>query len=150
MITYTKLPNAEETELARHGRQRLSAAIETSGEPQKISVIDKAGKAHEVVLPSDALNMMIEVLNQLGQGNSVSLTPIHAELTTQEGADILNISHSKFIKLIDSKEIPYSRTGNRRKINYSDIVEYKARQQENRLIALAELSASDQDMDLGY
>ena len=150
MNTYTKLPNAEEIALAKLASQVLSAAIEASGEPQKICVTERSGKAHEIVIPSIALKTMIEVLTQLGRGNSVSMTPTHAELTTQEGADILNMSHPTFIRLLDSNEIPFSRTRNRRSVSYADIMEYKSRQQTNRLADLEELSASDQDLDMGY
>lgn len=150
MNRYTKLPSAAEVELAKLGRRQLSAAIEASGEAQRINVIDRSGKAHEIMIPSSALNMMIEVLTQLSQGNSVRITPVHVELTTQEGADMLNMSRPTFIKLLDSNEIPFSHSGNRRKVSYADIMEYKSRQQTNRLAALEELSASDQDLDMGY
>ncbi|WP_232615306.1 helix-turn-helix domain-containing protein [Photobacterium carnosum] len=150
MNTATKLPSAEEIALAKLGSQELSAVMETNGEAQRINVIDKSGKTHEVTIPSSALNMMIEVLTQLGQGNSVSITPIHAELTTQDGADMLNMSRPTFIKLLDSKDIPFSRTGNRRKVAYIDLMEYKNRLEQNRLATLAELSALDQEMDMGY
>ena len=150
MNTATKLPTAEEIALAKLGSRELSAVMETNGEAQKINVIDKSGKTHEVLIPSSALNMMIELLTQLGNGNSVSITPIHAELTTQEGAEMLNMSRPTFIKLLDSSEIPFSRTGNRRKVAYADLMEYKNRLEEKRLAALAELSALDQEMDMGY
>ncbi|ODP99229.1 DNA-binding protein [Salinivibrio kushneri] len=146
----TTLPSAEEITLAKLSSQALSAVIETNGEAQKIHVVDKSGQSHEVTIPSSALNMMIEVLTQLGHGNSVSITPIHAELTTQEGADMLNMSRPTFIKLLDANEIPYSRTGNRRKVAYADLMAYKNRLEEKRLAALAELSALDQEMDMGY
>ena len=149
MNSYTKLPSAAEVELAKLGR-RQSAAIEISGEAQRINVIDRSGKAHEIMIPSSALNMMIEVLTQLSQGNSVRITPVHVELTTQEGADMLNMSRPTFIKLLDSNEIPFNHSGNRRKVSYADIMEYKSRQQTNRLATLEELSASDQDLDMGY
>ncbi|GLT20490.1 hypothetical protein GCM10007938_42750 [Vibrio zhanjiangensis] len=146
----TPLPSDEEIALARLGSQELSAVMEMNGEAQKINVVDKSGHTHEVTLPSSVLSMMIEMLTQLGQGNSVSITPIHAELTTQEGADMLNMSRPTFIKLLDSEEIPYSRTGNRRKVAYADLMAYKHRLENNRLAALAELSELDQEMDMGY
>ncbi|NUY57190.1 MULTISPECIES: helix-turn-helix domain-containing protein [Salinivibrio] len=149
-MNMTTLPSAEEITLAKLSSQALSAVIETNGEAQKIHVVDKSGQSHEVTIPSSALNMMIEVLTQLGHGNSVSITPIHAELTTQEGADMLNMSRPTFIKLLDANEIPYSRTGNRRKVAYADLMAYKNRLEEKRLAALAELSALDQEMDMGY
>jgi len=94
---------------------------------------------------------MLEVLTQLGQGNVVNITPIHAELTTQEGADILNISRPTFIKLLDSGVVPHIRTGNRRKVAYTDIMKYKEKLEEQRLQSLNELSALDQDIQgMGY
>jgi excisionase family DNA binding protein len=150
MNTATKLPSAEEMALAKLGSQELSAVIEINGETQRINVVDKSGKTHEVTIPTSALNMMIEMLTQLGQGNSVSITPIHAELTTQEGADMLNMSRPTFIKLLDSGDIPFSRTGNRRKVAYADLMSYKSCLEEKRLATLAELSALDQEMEMGY
>ncbi|MFY2508858.1 helix-turn-helix domain-containing protein [Vibrio pectenicida] len=146
----TPLPSDEEIALARLGSQELSAVMEMNGEAQTINVVDKSGRTHEVTLPSSVLSMMIEMMTQLGQGNSVRITPIHAELTTQEGADMLNMSRPTFIKLLDSEEIPYSRTGNRRKVAYADLMAYKNQLEDNRLAALAELSELDQEMDMGY
>ncbi|WP_016768902.1 hypothetical protein [Vibrio cyclitrophicus] len=66
MNTATKLPSAEEMALAKLGSQELSAVIEINGEAQRINVVDKSGKTHEITIPVSALNMMIEVLTQLG------------------------------------------------------------------------------------
>ncbi len=150
MNVATKLPSAEEIALAKLGSQELSAVIESNGEAQRINVVDKQGQAHEVMIPASALNLMIEVLTQLGQGNSVSITPIHAELTTQEGADMLNMSRPTFIKLLDSNEIPFTRTGNRRKVAFADLMEYKEQLEKRRLASLDELSQLDQDLGMGY
>jgi len=150
MSITTKLPSAEEIALAKLGSQELSAVMETNGEAQTINVIDKSGIAHSVTIPASALTLMIEVLTQLGQGNSVSITPIHAELTTQEGADLLNISRPTFIKLLDAGKIPFSRTGNRRKVAFADVMMHKKQLEEESLNALTELSALDQDMGMGY
>lgn len=80
MNTAAKLPNSEEMALAKLGSQELSAARETNDVVQRISVVDKSGKTHEVTIPASALNMLIEVLTQLGQGNYVSITPIYKKV----------------------------------------------------------------------
>ncbi|MGV2838973.1 hypothetical protein [Vibrio cyclitrophicus] len=69
--------------LAKLGSQKLSAVIDINGEAQRINVANKSGETHEVTIPASAFNMMIEGLAQLGQGNAVNLTSIHADLTTQ-------------------------------------------------------------------
>lgn len=149
MNVATKLRSAGEVELAVSASQKLSAVLQTNDEAQAINVLDKFGKTHEIIIPRSALVIMAEVLNQLGSGNYVSLTPIHAELTTQEGADLLNMSRPTFIKLLDSGEITCRCVGNRRKVSYEDLMSYKIRE-EDRLSALTALSAVDEENDIGY
>ncbi len=150
MTRVQTLPDEQEVALAKLSSQTLAAVLETKGGVQEINVVSKNGEVHHVELPTSALALMIEVLTQLGQGNSVKITPIHAELTTQEAADLLNMSRPTFIKLLDSGELPYSRTGNRRKVAFSDVMSYKQNIDAKRLAALDELSALDQELGLGY
>ncbi|RCS69989.1 helix-turn-helix domain-containing protein [Vibrio casei] len=93
-----------------------------------------------------SLELIIDVLTQLDNGNSVSITPIQTELTTQEGADMLHMSRPSFIKLLDSEAIHYSRPDNSRKISFIELYNYKNRQEEARLATLAELSVLDQNL----
>lgn len=150
MSNVKSLPNAQDIALAKLSSQELSAVLESNGESQNINVVDKEGISHEVTIPSSALKLLIEVLTQLGQGNSVNITPIHAELTTQEAADMLNMSRPTLIKLLDSDQIPHFRKGNRRKVAFVDVVSFKTNLDKQRLSALDELSALDQELGLGY
>jgi excisionase family DNA binding protein len=150
MLTMRPLPSAEEVALAKVGSQELSAVLESSGDIQNFEVTGKDGETHSVQLPSSAVQLMIEVLTQLGQGNSVNITPIHAELTTQEAADLLNMSRPTFIKLLDEGTLPHTRSGNRRKVAFVDVMSYKQSLDEKRQSALDELSSLDQELGLGY
>ncbi|WP_409048977.1 helix-turn-helix domain-containing protein (plasmid) [Proteus mirabilis] len=150
MNTVSDRLSAEDIALAKLSSQELSAVMEVNGEAQKLSIVDKTGNTHVVQIPSSALRLMIEILTQLGQGNSVSITPIHAELTTQEAADILNMSRPTLVKLLNTEVIPYSRKGNRRKVAYADIISYKNEIEQKRLDALSELSELDQELGMGY
>ena len=84
------------------------------------------------------------MLTQLGEDKTVNLIPVHAELTIQEGADLLNISRPTFIKLLDENKIPFHRTGNRRKVKFTDVYHYKHQIYKQRFDTLEELSALDQ------
>lgn len=150
MSNVQSLPSAEEIALAKLSSQELSAVMETNGDVQNFNVVGKDGETHSVKLPASAVKLMIEVLTQLGQGNSVSITPIHAELTTQEAADMLNMSRPTLIKLLDSGELAHSRTGNRRKVAFVEVMRYKQDLDAKRFKALDELSALDQELTLGY
>lgn len=150
MNTTAVNPSAEEMALARLSSQELSAVIETNGDAQLLSVVDNHGKAHKITIPVNVLKLTVEILAQLGQGNSVKITPVQAELTTQEAADLLSMSRPTLIKLLDAGVLPYSRTGNRRKVPFSAVMEYRQSIQEQRLQALDELSELDQELGLGY
>ncbi len=145
-----KLPTREEALLARACSQGLSAVIDTRSEAQDITLTDREGVAHKVSIPVSALRLFVELLTQLGEGNMVKLVPIHAELTTQEAADLLNISRPTLIKLLDEGALPYHRVGNRRKILFSELQAYKRQIEEERLAALDELGSLDQDLGMGY
>ncbi|MBX2809452.1 MAG: helix-turn-helix domain-containing protein [Cellvibrionaceae bacterium] len=145
-----KLPTPEEAALAKLSSRELSAFLETEADSQAVSITDKAGILHAVEIPVSALRLLVEVLTQLGEGNTVNLIPVHAQLTTQEGADMLNISRPTFIKLLNNKKIPYHRIGNRRKVALSDLLNYKHDIDKKRLESLSELSALDQAMRMGY
>ena len=150
MTNVHTLPNAQEIALAKLSSQELSAVLATNGDVSDLNVVSQDGEVHSVKLPKSAIKLMIEILTQLGHGNSINITPIHAELTTQEAADLLNMSRPTFIKLLDSGDLPHTRTGNRRKVAFRDLMTYKQNIEAKRLEALDELSALDQELGLGY
>ena len=144
------LPSAEEAALAKICSRELSAILETKEETQTLLLADSETHHHKIEIPSSALRLLVDVLTQLGEGNTVKLIPVHAELTTQEAADLLNISRPTFIKMLDEQVIPYTRSGNRRKVKFMDIQKYQNDLEYKRLEALDELSALDQELGLGY
>lgn len=150
MHTQNQLPSAEEAALAKLCSQELAAILETKAEIQRLSVQDQSGETHSVNMPVTALRMLVDVLTELGEGNTVKLVPIHAELTTQEAADLLNVSRPTLIKLLDDGEIPFHRSGNRRKVRFADLHHYQETLEKNRLHTLKELTALDQELGLGY
>lgn len=150
MHTQNQLPSAEEAALAKLCSQELAAILETKEQVQTLSVQDQSGETHSVNMPVSALRMLVDVLTELGEGNSVKLVPIHAELTTQEAADLLNVSRPTLIKLLDDGEIPFHRSGNRRKVRFADLRDYQDALEKNRLSTLEALTALDQELGLGY
>lgn len=144
------LPTAQEVALARESGRALSAVLQTRAETQQIEILDDQGAAHPVRLPVSALRLLVDVLTEIGEGNAVSIIPIHAELTTQEAADVLNVSRPFLVQLLERGEIPFHRIGTHRRVRYQDVIAYKERVDAERSKALEALAGQAQALKMGY
>ena len=144
------LPSEEEIALARESGRALSAVLETRAETQQIDFHDDKGSVRAVRMPTLALRLLLEVLTQIGQGNAVSIIPIHAELTTQEAADVLNVSRPFLVQLLERGDIPFHKIGTHRRVRYQDVIAYRKRIDAERRQDLDELATQAQKLGMGY
>lgn len=105
-----------------------------------------ADKPTEINLTPSMSDMLLNLLRQIGSGHAVTLVPIRELLTTQQAADILNVSRPHLISLLEKGTIPHSLTGRHRRIKAEDVFAYKADRDQARSIALEELAAGDADL----
>ena len=95
----------------------------------------------ELDMPTSVLGLLAYVLAQAAGGSKVAATPVNAELTTQQAADLLAVSRPYLVKLLDERRIPFRRVGNRHKILLSDLMAFKDRDESERRSIAAELAA---------
>lgn len=142
-----ELPDNESLALARASAEELSRFLGKLPDAERARVrID----GNELILPRKALALLREVLVEMGQGHAVTIVPTHAELTTQQAANILNVSRPYLVKLLEEGGIPFTKTGVHRRIRYRDLMEYRERVQAASRAALKELAAQAQENDMGY
>jgi excisionase family DNA binding protein len=143
------LPSEVDIELAKESSRALSMILASKEEVQKVT-IQSDGEKTKVELPMSAFRLFIDILANLSQGNAVQVVPVHAEITTQEAADLLMVSRPYFIKLLDENKIPYRKVGTHRRIRYSDLLNFKNNEEQLREAALDELAAQAQKLGMGY
>ncbi|MBN3826076.1 helix-turn-helix domain-containing protein [Burkholderia sp. Ac-20384] len=144
------LPVEREMQAAVEGQRTLAAYLATRTDTQRIQIFDDENRAHQVELPTSALRLLVDILAELAGGNAVKVVPVHAELTTQEAADLLNVSRPHLIKLLESNALPYHRTGKHRRVRFSDLMHYKAERDQASADAMDELSRQAQELRMGY
>jgi len=146
----TILPVEREVQAAVEGQRALAAYLATRTEIQRIQIFDDDNRAHQVELPTSALRLLVDILAEFADGNAVKVVPVHAELTTQEAADLLNVSRPHLIKLLESKALPYHKTGKHRRVRFSDLMRYKTEREQASASAMEELSRQAQEFGMGY
>lgn len=143
------LPDKQDSKLAKQSSKKLEQYVKLNKIPT-FQMTDEKGKVIKINLPASAFNLLINILSQMSKGNAVTLIPVHAELTTQEAADLLNVSRPYLVKILDSGEIPYHKVGTRRRVLAEDILKYKSNIDNARLKTLEKLSQQAHDLDMGY
>lgn len=149
-LTRTLLPDEKEIAAAAASSRQLAAFLTSKLETQRIELVDESQQREVVELPTFALRLLGEILNELALGNAVKVVPIHAELTTQEGADMLNVSRPHLVKLLDNGVLPHTKTGRHRRIKFTDLMAYKEQRDRTSRDAMDELAAQAQALGMGY
>jgi len=148
MVTHSQtLPDHESSSLARTSAEELSRLL---GQIPKAERARVQLDGNDLILPRHALALLRDLLVEMAQGNAVTIVPTHAELTTQEAANLLNVSRPYLVKLLESKAIPFSKTGTHRRIRYQDLIAYRDQQEQDSQSALEELTTQAQELDMGY
>lgn len=139
-------PTAHEAELARSS-SRLLAACLGQGESARLRVHD----GNDVIeVPVSALRLLVDILANMAEGRAVGLMPMNAELTTQQAAELLNVSRPFLVSLIESGQIERHMVGTHRRIYARDVMAYKTRRDAEGREAMEALAAQAQELGMGY
>ena len=127
------------------------AAVEALAkfEPRAAEIaIEDAGHRMHAVLPVAAVRLLQDLLREMAQGHAISLVPTHAELTTQQAADALNVSRPFLVKLLETNQLPHRKVGTHRRIRFDDLMRYKQDIDATRLETLRKLTGESEELGL--
>jgi excisionase family DNA binding protein len=147
----TVTPTPDDTQLAQESSRRLARVLAAKPvKPLRIHVKPDDEPEETIAIPLSAFRLLNDILTEMAKGNAVTLIPVHAELTTQQAADLLNVSRPFLVQQLETGAIPHRKVGTHRRILFKDVMAYKQTMDRNRLKALDELAAIDQELKLGY
>lgn len=137
------VPDETDSELAATASRELARA-------SKASVSVRLEDGTDLQLPKAVTPLLIKILTEMAQGNAVTLIPLHAELTTQEAANLLSISRPYLNKLLERGDIAHHKVGSHRRIKFQDLESYRIAREKHRQYSLSELAKQAQEEGMGY
>src|SRR5687767_12237110 len=125
------VPDAAAVSTAGSAIDRMAGylAARPAAEATVMLVVDDLDR---VAVPRPAIELLMRILEHMAAGHGVAVVPEHAELTTQQAADLLNVSRPFLIGLLDAEEIAYRRVGQHRRIRAASLFAYMHRDEEHR------------------
>jgi excisionase family DNA binding protein len=140
-----RLPTRDEADKAKKAIATLAGQTDKQG--ALVLRLAPGGEASRVELPPAVSKLVLDLLLLVSKGEAVTLVPFGAELSTQEAADLLNVSRPFLVKLIEEGEIPHFKVGTHRRIKAEDLFKYKRRRDKIRHDALNKLALLGQEID---
>ena len=142
-------PGEEDAAVARGALVQVKEFLQRHpGEPHEPVRLTVEEDQEQLVLPRSAVELMARILAHMAAGRGVSVVPMHAELTTQQAADLLNVSRPFLVGLLDAGEIEYRLVGTHRRIKAASLVDYQRQDDVRRRAAADELTVLGQELEL--
>ena len=143
---WNRLPTKVEINNANQLRHIIASQM-TAGQPVDLSLALGGGENRNITLMPALTETLLDLLSLVSTGRGVHMIPVEAELTTQEAADMLNVSRPFLIKLLEKGDIPFATVGRHRRVQAEDLLAYMAKRDQARSDALSELAGLDAEGD---
>lgn len=142
-------PTAEEIDAAREAARQLVRV--NKSKPVRFTVDRAEGEdaaPQPICVPANIFRIFVNMLVEMGNGNAVAVVPVTADLTTQQAADLLNVSRPHLIKLLQQEKLPFKMVGTHRKLRAQDVLSYKDKIDFERRAALSRMVQLDEELGL--
>lgn len=143
-------PDEHDAEMARDALVRVKRYLQEhpgdAHDAVRLTVQDTG--TEQLTLPRSAVEFLAAILAHMAAGQSVSVVPHDAELTTQQAADLINVSRPFLIGLLEAGEIEFHKIGTHRRIKALSLLEYQRQDDARRRGIADELTALSQELGL--
>ncbi len=150
MTATLELPTPEVSAEAEAALRQLQPFLGRRGQKHVRVRPEDGGADQSITVPRQAFELFLEVLGQMANGNAVTIVPVHAELTTQEAANFLNVSRPFLVQLLQNGAIPFRKVGTHRRVLFADLSSYRKRSEERQRQVMQELTEEAEKHGLGY
>jgi excisionase family DNA binding protein len=127
--------------------QLLDRASHVRRQRSACKLVGPSGEA--ISIPESVFYVLERVAEVMARGDSITVVPVGRELTTQQAADILNVSRQYLVRLLDDGRIPFTKTGKHRRVRIEDVLAFKERRDRERKASLDELTRISEELG-GY
>ena len=141
-----ELPTPQDIALAKESSRALAKYADQDRVTLKITGED--GQSEDIILPGHIMAMLLKISTEMSQGKAISLIPINAELTTQEAANMMNVSRPHLVKLLEQEALSFHKVGTHRRIYLKDLLAYMEDNDKARRQSLDDLAALSQELGL--
>lgn len=142
-------PSPDAVAEAASAARSLAPFLRKGGGAARVVVARADGEAR-VVVPRAAFELLVRILKEMASGNAVTIVPVHSELTTQQAAELLNVSRPHLVKLLEEGKLKFRKVGSHRRVRFEDLVRFKEQEETDRQKAMDELTAEAQRLGLDY
>ena len=139
-----RLPDENEQASANQLRQILDSQMSEGTDEVNLQILVD-DKPTTIALHRSLSELLLELLGVVGSGDAVTLVPVHQQLTTQQAADILNVSRPYLIKMLKEGVMDHHKVGRHRRIHANDVFAYQQKMAAERADALSDLAAADSE-----
>jgi hypothetical protein len=75
-----------------------------------------------VIASNQSLDLLLEILGQMENGNPVAIVPIQTDLTTQQSADCSNATLLFLVRSLKVKTLPFRIVGTSRRMRFLNLL----------------------------
>jgi excisionase family DNA binding protein len=146
-MTPVAAPPEQQAEVAAIYRLLGDAVRARRRRPAPCKLVGPSGET--IPIPESVFYVLERIAEVMARGDSITVVPVGKEMTTQQAADILNVSRQYLVRLLDEGRIPYTKTGKHRRLRIEDVLAFKELRDDHRRAALDELTKSSEALG-GY